>query len=168
MIVIVAGLPGSGKSFFAEKLAGRIDASYVNSDRIRQSMHASGKYSFQDKLVVYTKMAELVRKLLRKGKTVVVDATFYKRTMRELFNNVAIENSTTVCIIEVIASESLVLERLKRQRLYSEADASVYYRIKDEFEEITEPHLCIESTEENISVMLDKAIEYIHSIYEAK
>jgi len=35
MIIIVFGLPGSGKSYFASKLAERINARYINSDVIR-------------------------------------------------------------------------------------------------------------------------------------
>lgn len=46
MIILVAGLPGPGKSYFAEKLAGILSAVYLNTDRIRLALHAAGKYFY--------------------------------------------------------------------------------------------------------------------------
>ena len=42
MVVIVFGLPGSGKSYFASRLAGIISADYINSDRVRREIPIPG------------------------------------------------------------------------------------------------------------------------------
>lgn len=44
MIVIVLGLPGSGKSYFAARFAELIHADHVNSDRVRKSMFIKEKW----------------------------------------------------------------------------------------------------------------------------
>lgn len=161
MIILVSGLPGSGKSYFAERLAGRISAEYLNSDRVRIELHASGKYSVEDKLVVYKEMLLRTMKAFDDGYDVVVDATFYHHTMREMFLRLADGYKQMLLLIEVVADEALIRERLSRPRKYSEADYQVYEKIRDDFEGITMPHLVLESTDDNLDEMLNRAITYI-------
>jgi predicted kinase len=56
MIIIVMGLPGSGKSYFAQRLAITINADYISSDRVRKTMMSSRTYSTKEKLLVYDEM----------------------------------------------------------------------------------------------------------------
>jgi len=49
MIIIVCGLPGSGKSFFAHRLAAKLDALHISSDKTRKEMKTLGHYTFTDK-----------------------------------------------------------------------------------------------------------------------
>lgn len=162
MIIIVSGLPGSGKSFFADRLASKCDAEYLNSDKVRSEMKARGRYSVDDKLRVYTEMLNRTAILVGRGENVVVDATFYHHTMREMFLRLAHEYHVPVRVIEITADESLIKDRLSSPRQYSEADYSVYETVRDAFEEITMPHLILESTSNNIDLMLETAIEYIN------
>ncbi len=161
MIILVAGLPGSGKSYFAERIAGRLDAVYINSDRVRLELQASGKYSLADKLLVYKELLLRTTAAIQQKKDVVVDATFYHHTMREMFLRLAEGYHLVAHIIEVVADEALIKKRLQKPRTYSEADYSVYEIVRDGFEEITMPHLTLESTDENIDDMLKKAESYI-------
>jgi predicted kinase len=167
MIIIVAGLPGSGKSYFAEKLAAKLGVAYVNSDVIRKEIDARGKYSLKEKLVVYEKMAGLVKEILKEQPTVVVDATFYHDAMRKLFHTIAKECSSGICWIHVTASEALIRARLRKPRVNSEADFGVYQEIRDEFEAMTMPHLTLESANDNIIAMLTKAVAYIKNVHES-
>jgi predicted kinase len=75
-LVIVCGLPGSGKSYFARALAERIGAKHLNSDEIRQHLFEDRSYSTREKIAVYRQMADLAFEYLEKDKRVVVDATF--------------------------------------------------------------------------------------------
>jgi predicted kinase len=168
MIILIAGLPGSGKSYFAEKLAERLEAVYINSDQVRKAEQASGQYSFQDKFKVYKEMARLATHALKEQKAVIIDATFYQQSMRDLFFTLAKTLLVPTVFIEVFADEALIKERLNTPRKYSEADFKVYEKIKNEFEHITEPHLRLESTNENMGNMLNTAIQYIHNKHERK
>ena len=62
--------------------------------------------------------------------------------------------------IEVQASEELIRERLKRKRQDSEADYQIYQKLKKQFEPVEEEHLILQSTDDNITSMLDKAMNY--------
>ena len=161
MLVVIAGLPGSGKSFFGQKLADAIGAAYLNSDKIRIDMLAKGKYSDEDKLAVYKEMESYASKALAQGNDVIVDATFYRRSVREMFEKLAGIHRVSLRIIEVKADEPTIRRRLSAPREFSEADFRVYEMIRDGFEEITTPHLVLISTDNNIDEMLLRAKEYI-------
>lgn len=163
MIIIVLGLPGSGKSFFASRLAQRLSAHYINSDAIRKAMGAWGKYTFEDKRAVYLRMRDLTREGVLQGNDVVVDATFYRKELRDLFLRLADEMNTTLRFIRIHAVADIVKERLSKPRENSEADYAVYQTLKGEYEEITEPHFELVSQQDNIEEMISKAVHYIHS-----
>ncbi|MBA4056434.1 MAG: hypothetical protein C0490_17090 [Marivirga sp.] len=164
MVVIICGLPGSGKSYFASQLASVIRAEYINSDKVRKDLGASGKYSLDDKLAIYREMVKMSREFLKKNKSIVVDATFYRDSMREMFQSEAKQLGSDIYFIHVHADESLVRERMTKPRADSEADYKVYLYIRDQFEEINVPHLKLESTNGNLTSMLDKAVTYINGV----
>lgn len=163
MIVIVSGLPGAGKSYFAEKLAQEIGAAYINSDQVRQSMHAFGRYSLADRENIYQEMLRQTKTMMNGNRDVVVDATFSRQGMRDAFSDLATDTHNDLRVIQIVAAEPLIQQRLKRKRAYSEANFQVYQQLKAEFEEITMPHLTIESADHNISFMLEKGTQYLRN-----
>lgn len=168
MIIAIAGLPGSGKSYFASQLAAILDAVYISSDGVRKAMDRLGKYSQKDKLTVYNEMAKLTAEAVLANRTVVADATFYHQEMRILFLKLASKYDTPIRFIMVHAREAVIKERLRKPRPDSEADFKVYELVKQSFEEITFPHLKLESTNSNLDDMLKKATEYIRTAHEGR
>ncbi|HET9487429.1 MAG TPA: AAA family ATPase [Chryseosolibacter sp.] len=168
MVIIVSGLPGSGKSFFASALSRRLGAEYVGSDQTRRAMDAMGRYKFEDKLNVYEEMAKKVGDHLRKGKTVVIDATFYRHEMRDIFITLAKLLHKQLYYLEVRADEEVIQDRLSRPRVDSEADFAVYQQLKPEYEGHVGDHLVIQSTNDNLEEMLDQALAYIQGVNEGK
>ena len=159
MIVIVNGLPGSGKSFFAERLAKIMRAEYVNSDRLRMEMFTNRTYSKEEKTAVYHLMLEKMKEAANGNRHIVLDATFHTNETRKPFIQ---ENKAELFLIEVKAGEILIKERLMKERSDSEADFKIYKLIQQEWEQLNQPHLLLESTDDNIDDMLQKAVEYLH------
>jgi predicted kinase len=157
-MVIVFGLPGSGKSYFAQRLAKMLGADYVNSDRVRKELFPIRTYSEEEKSKVYEAMLNKMEEAIAKGKKLVLDATFYKKATRKLFMDKATDN---LFFIEVWANENIIKERLKKSRPYSEADFEVHTLIRQQCEPLEVPHLKLESTNENINDMLQKATQYL-------
>ncbi len=166
MIIVVMGLPGSGKSYFAEKLSRQLEAVYINSDQVRNALGARGKYTVEDKMVVYNTMVDKARHALADGKRVVVDATFYQHRMVEIFKDLAMMYLSPICFIKVEADENLIKSRLTKLRHDSEADYNVYLKIKNQFEDPGVPYLSLRSEEDNIHDMLELALEYIGQLHE--
>jgi predicted kinase len=162
MVVIVFGLPGSGKSYFASRLAKRIDADYINSDRLRKEMFKIRTYSKQQKESVYQTMLQKMKEDVAQNKNVVLDATFHKKETRQPFIK-EMKTKGGIYFIEIVAEERIIRERLKRKRRYSEANFKVYKIISSENEPLPESHLVLESTNSNIKEMLEKAVDYLKS-----
>jgi predicted kinase len=161
MIIIVFGLPGSGKSYFASRLAEKINAGYISSDIVRKKMFDKRRYSSEEKLLVYDEMLRQMREAAKKHTYVVLDATFYKDDIREKFVKEA-KDIYDVIFIEVRAEEYVVKKRLEKARKESEADFEVYKKIKTEWEPLSEEHLILQSTDNNIQDMLEKTSAYFH------
>lgn len=166
MMVIVCGLPGSGKTYFASRLATSMNAEYINSDGVRKHLGAMGRYTLNDKLFVYKEMLRLATGFLELGRDVVVDGTFYLDSMRDMFIATAKAIRSEICFIHIYADETIVKERLNKPRPDSEADFAVYQAIREEFETIGFPHLELESMNGNITPMMDQAKSYINALHE--
>jgi predicted kinase len=167
MVIIVMGLPGSGKSYLARQLAALKDAEYINSDNVRRTLFAAATYSDREKWMVYDEMLRMADWATRDGEDVVLDATFYTKALRATFAR-ALKQKARVAFIEVTADERLIRERLRSPRMNNDANFEVYKEMKELWEPFAEPHLTVRSTNENMESMLDQAMEYIQGIYEPK
>ena len=161
MIIIVFGLPGSGKSYFASRLAKELQSVYVSSDRIRKQLFDVVVYSKKEKMKVYGIMLKEMKKTIQQNTNIVLDATFYQENLRKEFLETAKAFKERILFMEVWAGQKTILERLKFKRAYSDADYSVYLRIKEVFEPLEMEHLKIQSTQENIEEMIITAVNYI-------
>jgi predicted kinase len=108
MVIIVFGLPGSGKSYFAGRLAKSLDAIYVNSDIERIKLIRQRRYTFSEKMMVYDRMFELMVTAVMDGKSIVLDATFYLKSIRNRFIQKATELGQTALFIEVTAKTETI------------------------------------------------------------
>jgi predicted kinase len=162
-VIIILGLPGSGKSFLASKLAERISALYVSSDQIRNKTIPNKTYTEKEKKEVYNTMLSILEQSFAKNKNLVFDATFYTADLRELFLKKCKELRIEYYLIEVIAEPSLIIKRLSKKRPDSDADLTIYEKIKKQFEAVKEAHLILESRENNIDAMLLDSLNYIEN-----
>ena len=161
MIILISGLPGSGKTYFAKALSNRLKISHVNTDTMRKKMSMRGKYRADQKSNVYQALLGNVEELLNENKSVIVDATFSKHSNRTLFENLALKEHTILKYIEIVASEDCIRERLKTPRMDSEADFEVYKEIRKNYESFENEHLDLHSDELSIEEMIDKSIQYL-------
>jgi len=160
MIVIVLCLPSSDKSYFASRLAEVIQADYINSDQVRKEMFSKRMYSEQEKGAVYNAMLEKMKSVVQLNKDLVIDATFHREDSRQLFIR-QLRGKAKFFFIEITANPDLIRRRLKKERPFSEADFDVYELTRHQWQPLSEPHLSLESTDENIDYMLDRAVNYL-------
>jgi len=166
VLVMVMGLPGSGKSFFAKALAKEIGAMYLGSDELRKELGMMGHYSLDNKLTIYEEMFKRAKEIHKSGKSVVLDGTFFLQQVRDLVTFLTKSLSWKMSIIRIMADEELITKRLSKKREDSEAGIEVYKKIKSEFEPILEEHLSIQSSDNNLQECLEKALLFIKSDHE--
>lgn len=160
MVIIVFGLPGSGKTYFARQLATGLKADYINSDTVRNSFRGPGDFSREEKNIVYDIMLNKMLIAMHEGHDVVIDATFYKNDLRRRFSSY-IRESSVPYFIEIVADEELIKKRLAKRKTGAEPSSPIYDAVKAEWENVPFPHLTIESNDSNVAEMLEKAMDYI-------
>lgn len=162
MIVLVYGLPGTGKTFFARHLAQEIGAIHLNTDIVREKLDARRQYDDTTKQQVYNELYKQVMREMKSNRDVIVDGTFHKHIRREQIKKMAEENNKPVFVIEIKADEKTVKKRLKKTRKNSEADFDVYKSLEQEFEKEEDDHLELWSNEIKVGEMVNKAKQYIY------
>ena len=159
MLILIYGLPGTGKTTLARAFSTHSGALHLNSDLLRRELNLMGAYRREDKERVYTALLERTKAALLAGQDVVVDSTFYKTSIRTPFITLAQECLAPLCWVEVRAQESVIHERLKTPRSDSEADFSVYEKIRDAADPFMEPHLVLWSDAMSLEAMVGAVAE---------
>jgi predicted kinase len=162
MIVLVYGLPGTGKTFFARHFAQETGAVHLNTDLVREKLDVKGQYDDKTKQQVYNELFKQVMRELNAKKDVIVDGTFHKKIRREQIKKIAGETNNRIYFIEIDADEKTVRKRLKKNRKYSEADFDVYQELREKFEKEEAPHIKLWSEKDNTEEMINQAKEYIN------
>lgn len=166
-LIVVSGLPGTGKSHFCRKLAEKIDLVILESDILRKQLFASPSYAKEESIELFQACHGLVEELLRKGVSVALDATNLEEHNREQLYHIADQTGARMIIVRMQAPPELVHERLERrlrradQADHSEADWDVYTKMKPTVEKIGRNHIAVDSSKD-ISPLIDKIARLVN------
>ncbi len=105
MVVVVVGLPGSGKSFFATQFAKTFGAALVSEDKIRWTLFARHTYSKNENAMVNQVSDLLITELFRTKKTFVLDGGYNTKATRQEIAARARKNGYRVLTIVVQTDE---------------------------------------------------------------
>ncbi len=145
MLILIAGLPGTGKTTVAKSFAKKYGAFHLNSDSVRRELGLWGSYRPEDKTRVYEELLNRTRAALSGGQTVVVDSTFFRAALRKPFMDLAEKLNARVCWVLATAPDAVLRKRVARPRADSEADESVLEKIKAQFEPLQAPYLTLDT-----------------------
>jgi len=147
MLIVVTGLPGTGKTTIAETLAKDIDAIVFSTDKIRKMIFEKPVYNEEDKRIVYNELFSQTGKYLAIGKNVILDGTFYTKALRERAKEIGKSFCEEVYFVYCETPEELLKKRInKRKDTFSNADYSVYLKMKKIFEEFEEDVIIIDTS----------------------
>ena len=165
VLLLTAGLVGTGKSSLARDLAGPLEAEILTSDVIRKEMAGipvterqfapwgTGLYTEESIEETYSELHRRAQASLQGGRAVVLDASYRKRSWREAALGIARRANVPALVLECTAPEEDVrarLERrLRRRRVSSDGRWEIYVQQKASYEPITElsasEHLIIDT-----------------------
>lgn len=160
-IIMVTGLPGTGKSTFAEALAQNVGGRHLNTDIIRDALGKRGQYDSETKAAIYAEMLRQTSLALDRGENVVIDGTFYQKRLRLPYIAIAKKYGIPIHWLEISADEQVIRTRVNQRRTFSEADFDVYLKVKSEYENLDAPHLDLRSDLLGIAEMVEKARTYL-------
>lgn len=140
--VLLAGLPGTGKSALAEALAEHFEGHVVNKDVIRLAVFGPSFVSYtreQDDLV-QAMMVEAAQHLWSKQPGLWI--FFDGRTFSRRYQRGAIPKHHTILCT---APDDLVRARLKLPHPAANRNWELHQKVRRNFEEILEPHLVVDT-----------------------
>jgi predicted kinase len=167
VLVMVSGLPGTGKSFFSRKLAERLPFIILESDEVRKKLFPNPTYSPAESTRVFREIDQRLEELLLQGASVIHDATNLKEKHRQSISKIAKSCGAKIITVLVEAPEELIQKRLKIRGTQpenhdkSDADWKVYGRMKATAEKIRFPHFTV-NTARDITPAIDKIIKEIN------
>jgi predicted kinase len=160
-LIVVIGLPGTGKSYFCRQLAQRLPAIILESDDLRKALFPSPGYSAAESLRLFRACHLLMARLLGKGISLIFDATNLSEHNREYLYRIAERLGIKLVLVRVEAPPELVYQRLKERVLSSEsssdADWKVYQRMKPQAQRIRRRHYTVD-TSRDITPVIDKIV----------
>lgn len=178
VIWIICGMPASGKTTIAGELAKTLCVEVFNSDVIRKKLFGlqisdqtdipfqEGIYSKGAGSLTYGKLLLATQEEIKRGNSVILDATFGKRNHRKEVMRLAKDMYTNLLFVECVCSETLLKKRLRmREKQFSISDARLYHleKIRKEFDPLDElcddMHIVIDtknSLKENIRQILSQ------------
>jgi adenylylsulfate kinase len=173
MLILMAGLPGTGKSTLSRALAARCGGTVLDKDAIRAALFAPEliEYSREQDDFCQQVMLDTAEYLLKRHpplKIFLDGRPFSGRYQREEVGNVAQRLHTCRAIIECTCSEKTALQRLERDRkrgthVAANRSAALYREVKAAFEPLLEPHLTI-NTDNPLPECVQHAEAYLVSI----
>lgn len=100
-LIVMSGLPGSGKSTIAEHIASKLSIAVLSVDPIESAILKSGiQRSFTTGLAAYLVAETLAEEQLKLGNTVIVDAVNAEEEGKQTWLNVSRKQGVPLLVIE--------------------------------------------------------------------
>ena len=169
-LVVLSGLPGSGKSHLAREIAGRYPLAVLVSDALRRALVKGPTYSQQESARLFSALHALLEDLLRRGVSVLLDATNLKEAHRRPVFEIAGRTGAHLLIVEVRAADKIVRRRLNARRArrdpadVSEATVEVYEMMREEAEPITRPHIVVDTAGGDMSAAVAHIVRELEKV----
>jgi aminoglycoside phosphotransferase family enzyme/predicted kinase len=127
-LIITHGVSGSGKSFYALRLAEQLGAIQIRSDIERKRLFGyaadaltrsaveAGIYSADASIQTYDRLAVLAHSVIAAGYTAIVDATFLEFARRESFRELAADMSVPFLMLHCHADRDTLQARIHNRQ----------------------------------------------------
>ena len=149
-LVLVGGLPGTGKSTVARTLAARTDWVVIASDHVRKERAAmpatartgdgygTGLYEPDQVAATYTEMLQRARRYLEHGQSVILDASWSRSSDRADAATLALDTDTDLhqlqCTLDADIARRRLIARAKEDVDASDADPNVARQMATTYE----------------------------------
>ncbi len=166
-LLLMAGLPGSGKSSIVYELHRLLPFVVISTDWVRVQLRNRPLYTASEQEKVYDLSYELIVRRLEMDQRVVFDASNYLAARREYVVSLAKQCGAPVAIALVQAAQETIRQRLFRRMSgerhhedLSDADWSVYKWMVEKQEPIVGPHIILDTTDAQPKKLANQLYQY--------
>ena len=160
--MIVCGLPGVGKTTIAKDLAPLINAVVLSTDKIRKELIPNPTYKKQEKKLIYNVLLIVAKYLHQAGINCILDATFNTENSRKELRKKLGLSQEQISIVECICPDDIVISRLKdRKNDYSDADISIYKKMKRIYQPIKEEHIILDTNQQSTKTNVKEIVNQL-------
>jgi len=171
VLIVLAGLPGTGKSTLARLLAEDLRAPLFDKDRVREALFSPGHVAYsveQDDLVMRLiyRAVEYVAHTWTAGHAVVDGRTFSRRGQTQDLREVVDRMGVVLRLIECTCEPDVARERLRADRaadrhLAFDRGPELYDSLAAEAHPIQLPKLVLDTAAEPPAALLARALDYV-------
>ncbi len=134
MMILMIGLPRSGKSTFVNNVLSTANYTYISADEIRKELTGNKNIQSNDK-EVWKLLYERFDNAVKNNENIVVDNTNLKIKYRKRFVDPALKKDYFIIYASFMnIDENVILDRIKKTNF----PIDVYHRMKNGFEDFTE------------------------------
>lgn len=151
-LVVLSGLPGSGKSHFCRRLASRYPMASLKSDALRKALFRQPTYSAEESRRLFSACHLVLSRLLARGIPTIFDATNLRQVHRRQVYRIADKHNAKLILVHLQAPPAVVRERLEARvkglhpQDFSDAGPEVYERMQHDVEPIDRPHISVDTS----------------------
>jgi predicted kinase len=165
-LIILTGLPCSGKSTLAEGLSRHFSLPLFSVDPIEAAMWRGGLPRDQTGIAAYVVAEALAEEHLRLGQSVVIDAVNPVETARAAWRNLGAKYRADLKIIECVCADETTHRRRIEARIrdiegMAEVSWSRVVERGEEYEAWTDARLTLDTSAHPPERSLAEAIEYL-------
>jgi adenylylsulfate kinase len=171
VLIVMAGLPGTGKSTLAARLAAELSGVVLSKDEVRAVLFPGAVLDYSNEQddtamsAIYSAAAYILK--ANPSCAVILDGrTFSKPGQLDAPSALARSLGQSLRVIECICSESVARERLAADfaagtHLAGNRSPELFARVKAEAQPITVPRLTLDTGELSIEECVRKCAEYL-------
>jgi|GEM_PF-1486698 len=168
-LIVMAGLPGSGKSTVAEGIASSLQAPVVSVDPIEAAMWESGLKKLETGIAAYAVARAITAENLKRGLTVIVDAVNPVEAARDMWRTLSAEKNVPLAFIEVQCADeavhrSRIEARVRNITGMSEVKWTKVLERRREYEPWNQERLKLDSSHQNASALIRSALKHLNSL----
>jgi hypothetical protein len=180
-LIIICGLIGTGKSTIAREVAGSKGWTIVSSDAVRKKLakmsathheyvaFEKGIYSSEFTAKTYEKMNQIAERILKEGRSVVMDASFARKEYRAKTYALAKSLNAEVTCIELVCTDEEIKRRLtlrmKQEKQISDGRWEIFSQQKASFEDVDdfadEEHIVVDTSNPTKAESVARALKMI-------